>query len=321
MNSKQWSAVPLVLGLAVWNLAALDCWGEARDVYPDGREVTVVLPPTSFEEVETRNSDQPGNTYEVVVSFDDRGELVLGGDPMWRSRSLPVVVAGRVASVKTSKRAKETKLTVDGDGSTFVFRIPIHSAWQQPLGEVLVLGHSSVSSPSGGLGGSLDRMLDAFCAHQFSPPLDSLDMRIRRRVAELQFAVGATGPPSTSILDGMVYFDARLGEGSAVYNRLTSSVSQRTTNTVVDRVLPAVKAWAQVFFGEVPFAGIRFTATVTHKDFTEYPPEPGHDELELLVSLADAEAYADEDLTAQELIDASVVSVNGRRVEVNLSAR
>jgi len=81
------------------------------------------------------------------------------------------------------------------------------------------------------------------------------------------------------------------------------------------------EAWATVFFGRVPFDGFHFTATITHKDFSKSPPKPAYDTLEIYASLDDVEAYADDDLIGQQLIDASTVLLNGNRVRLDLAAQ
>ena len=185
--------------------------------------------------------------------------------------------------------------------------------------EVLIDGHPSVAAPSQALSDILTRTIDAYCNDSFSAPLDALKPEIRHRLAGLQLAVGALRPPSTSSFDDEVYLDAQLGAGPAVFDRLRTSADQRITLTITGRVLPAVKAWAQLFYGDVPFGGFRFTATITNKDFAEYPPLPAYEELEILLTLKTAKAFARDDLSAQELIDAATVLVNGNRSHVDLA--
>ena len=115
---------------------------------------------------------------------------------------------------------------------------------------------------SPGLADSLSAMLDAYCSHAFVAPLDSMDVRARRRVAELQLAGGSLGPPSTSLLDGEMYLDAGLGAGPSFYNTLRTSANQRIVGTIADRVLPAVKTWTDVFYRDVPFYGFKFKAII-----------------------------------------------------------
>lgn len=326
MNRYGCLGVTVVLGLAVIQMAALDLHADDGGPYTKGAAVTAVVPAASLEKVETKKKKkgefvEPTDDYEVKVAVDGGGDLVLGGDPKWKSSSLPVVVAGEVISIKTSKRGKETTLTVAGDGTTIAFRLPMNSVWQGPLAAILVPGQATVSAPTPALQASLDSLIDAFCAERFTGPLDPLDTRIRRRVAEFMFAMGDTGPPSTSVFEGKLYFDSDLGEGAAVFNQKTTTAGQRTAITIADRVLPATKAWAQVFFGDVPFHGFRITATITHRDFADYPPKPAHDELEFYVSVSDADDYAADDLTAQQLIDVSTVMVNKKQVRLDVSVR
>lgn len=327
MNKSGWLSVMVVLGFTVLQLVSFDCRADEGGPYAEGSAVTVVVPAASLEKVETKKRQKKNDNleqiddYEVEVAIDGNGGLVLGGDPNWSSSSLPLVVAGDVTKIKNSRKAKKTLLTVTGDDRTISFRLPMNSAWQGPIAEVLVPGRSSVSSPSPGLEASLSRMIDAFCAEQFTGPLDALDERIRRRVAELKLAVGDTGPPTTSVFESNLYFDSDLGEGTVVYNRKTTTPNQRTASTIADRILPATKAWAKVFFGDVPFYGFRLAATIVHKDFVEYPPKSVRDEIEFYVSLDDAEDYADDDLSSQGLIDASTVVVNGKQVRLDVSFR
>jgi len=327
MKMNRCLVVMAVFGFAVLQMAPLDCQAADGGTYAKGTAVTVVVPAAALEKVESKkkkkNDDllEPTDDYEVEVSLDAGGKLVLGGDAKWKSSSLPVVVPGEVTSIKTSKRAKETTLTVIGDGKSIAFRLPLNAAWQGPIAEILVPGQSSVASPSPALEASLNSFIDAFSAEQFNGQLATLDTRIRRRVAELMFAVGDTGPPTTSVFESNMFFDSDLGKGAVVYNQTTTTANQRTASTIADRILPATKAWAKVFFGDVPFYGFKFTATITYKDFTEYPPKPVEDRLEYYVSLEDAEDYADEELTAQELIDRSTVIVNGKPVRLDVTFR
>ncbi len=304
--------------LAAFGLATTNLLANSGGDFREGQEVTVVLPATSCEKVEKNKKNQPGETYEVVMSVDDRGQLVLGNDPMWRSKSLPVVVNGVVSSIKKSRKTGKTTLTFMGTETTFIFRIPTDSPWQQLMTEVLIDGHWSVAAPSQALSDSLTRTVDAYCKNSFSAPLDALKPETRHRVAGLQLAVGALEPPSTSSIDDEVYLDAQLGAGPAVFDRLRTSADQRITRTITGRVLPAVKAWAQLFYGDVPFDGFRFTATITNKDFAEYPPQPAYEELEIFLTLKEAKAFAGDNLTPQELIDAAIVLVNGSRSHIDL---
>ncbi len=326
MNKHGCLGVMVVFGFAVLQMVPLDLQADDGGPYAKGAAVTAVVPEASLHKAETKKKKkgefvEPTDDYEVTIAVNAGGDLVLSNNPKWKSSSLPVVVAGEVTSIKTSKKAKVTTLTVAGDGKTIAFRLPMNSAWQGPLAEILVPGQATVSAPTPALEASLNSFIDAFCAEQFTGQLDTLDTRIRRRVAELMFAVGDTSPPSTSVFESNLYFDSDLGEGASVFNQKTTTANQRTASTIANRVLPATKAWAQVFFGDVPFYGFRFTATITHRDFTEYPPKPGYDELEFYVSLTDAEDYEDEELTAQQLIDVSTVIVNGKQVRLDVSIR
>ena len=323
MSSRRWLGTTVAVGFAVATLAVAAA-AAVDGPYAEGDEVTVVVPRAVVEPAEDGRKKkeelvEPVDPYEVRVTLGSDGALVLGGDPDWRVSSLPLVMPGRVTELKNVKRAKATILTVRGEGREITFLLPLSGGWEQGITEVVLPGSATVASPSPELEASLDRMLDAYTEHSFAPPLDALDPRVRRRVAELQFAIGDATPPTTSTVAGMRCFDARLGEGTVVYNTLTSTAEQRAANTITDRVLPAVKAWTQVFFGQMPFEGLHVVAEIAHKDFTKYPPKTEHDRLVLTMSFDAAEDYADDDLSAQQLIDAATVALNGRPVKLDLA--
>ena len=134
-------------------------------------------------------------------------------------------------------------------------------------------------------------------------------------VAELNLAVGSLDPPSTSSLDGTVYLDAHLSAGPGFFDARTTTTIQRIVGTINDRVLPAAKTWSKAFYGDIPFDGIRFTATATNQDFTEYPPLSATEELDFYVGFDDAEEFAADDMSAPQLVKKAIVFIDGVRQE------
>ena len=229
-----------------------------------------------------------------------------------------MVATGEVASIKRSRKTKETTLTIEGLEATFLFRIDGDSSWQAPLAEVIIDGHASLGEPSEALTERVNGFIESYCEHAFTDPLDSLSTAVRNRLAVLQLAVGALDPPSTTTRDGVTYLNAPLGKGPVVHNQLRTTTDGRTKSEIATRILPAVKAWAQACAGSLPFTGLRFTAVMTNRDFAVYPPEPAHESLEVRVPLDAARAYARETLDARALLDAATVLVNGEQTSVQL---
>lgn len=101
------------------------------------------------------------------------------------------------------------------------------------------------------------------------------------------------------------------------YNDAKLSANQRAATFIRDELLPAVKRYAPLF-DSVAVSGLVVESQVWHSNFvTKSPPAP--ERWQAYLSLADLKRFADARITSQELVDNSVVLINGDRTKVMLA--
>jgi hypothetical protein len=125
------------------------------------------------------------------------------------------------------------------------------------------------------------------------------------------------GTLGTVAFKGSTYLAVTLGYDGTVYNTLQLNQSARIAKVINDRLLDDIKA----FQGVANLAGIdgvEFTAQIYFRDFVNEILATS-DSLEIYVPLGLANKFANQDITSQQLMDGSVVILNGNRVQVSLT--
>jgi len=113
------------------------------------------------------------------------------------------------------------------------------------------------------------------------------------------------------------YFAVTLASDGTAYNSLRLDESARVRRTINERLLRRIKLFRGIA-QETGIDGVKFTATIAYRDFVNETVD--HiDSVEVYVPLDLSMKFADADITSQQLIDGSIVLLNGNRVQVNLS--
>ncbi len=107
-------------------------------------------------------------------------------------------------------------------------------------------------------------------------------------------------------------------EGESVYNTLQLGQTARVARVAQDYLLSALKAKSALLAGIPGIDGIRLDMKIAYKDFVERFAAEQYDELAIYSVLDDVKRFAEAEITNQELLDRSVVIVNGNRVKVSL---
>ena len=113
------------------------------------------------------------------------------------------------------------------------------------------------------------------------------------------------------------YLVVDLGRDPNVYNTLQLNQSQRVARILNERLLTSLKDASAALDG-TGLAGIRLDLVIPHRSFLNDPPAD-EDTLMLYALTADAQAFADFEITNQQFIDACVIIVNENRIEVRLT--
>ncbi len=160
-----------------------------------------------------------------------------------------------------------------------------------------------------------DNVLEPQGAGIFTGPLANLPEPIKLSLFGMVCSGGGT--LGTSDYKGRTYLEVTLGDDGVVYNTLQLNQSARVTKVINDRLLDDIKAFQGVA-GLVGIGGVKFALRIYFRNFVS-ESVPTFDRLELYVPLDLAKKFADADITSQQLMDGSVVILNGNRVQVSLT--
>lgn len=125
------------------------------------------------------------------------------------------------------------------------------------------------------------------------------------------------GTLGTVSFKGHTYLAVTFGDDGTVYNSIQLNQAARVARVINDRLLDDIKA----FRGVATLAGIdgvEFTLPIHYRNFVSETVATS-DTLEVYVPLDLANEFASQDVTSQQLMDGSVVILNGNRVQVSLT--
>jgi hypothetical protein len=130
-------------------------------------------------------------------------------------------------------------------------------------------------------------------------------------------ACSCRGNLGTTTFKGNAYLAVALDDDGVVYDSIHLNQSARIAKVIQDRLLDGIRAFQDVAnLGAID--GLEFTVRIYFKNFTSENPRAS-DSLEIYVPLALASKFANQEITSQELMDGSVVILNGNRVQVSLT--
>src|SRR5260370_5616762 len=140
----------------------------------------------------------------------------------------------------------------------------------------------------------------------------------RAKLALLDMA--CTGPDSfgAETYKGKSYFAISLGPDAEVYNSNVMNSSARVAKIINDRIIGRVKTF-RAPAQETGIDGLQFSAVINFHNFVN-EPTIRTDRLEVYLPLDLCMKFVDADVTSQQLIDGSIVLLNGNRIQVPLSA-
>lgn len=118
---------------------------------------------------------------------------------------------------------------------------------------------------------------------------------------------------------GNFYLSLDLGNDSVYYNTIQVNQAERTARTV-ERIIGAGLKQASDLDRFPEIEGLKITISVGYSDFLREGQYPAHsDQIEAYFLLETIRDYQNADITNQQLIDKSIVLVNGNRVQVSLT--
>ncbi len=153
-------------------------------------------------------------------------------------------------------------------------------------------------------------------ARIFTGPMAALSDRTKGSLMEMactgQNTFGAETYKSKN------FFAITLGSDSQIYNSNVMNSSARVAKVINERIVERVKAF-KAPAQETGLDGLKFAADISFRNFVN-EAELHNDRLEIYFPLDLCLKFTDADITSQQLIDGSIVLLNGNRIQVPLSA-
>ncbi len=122
---------------------------------------------------------------------------------------------------------------------------------------------------------------------------------------------------TTETFKGKTHFAVTLQPVAVVYNSNKLNSSARVAKVFNERIIERIRAFkgpAQ----ESGIDGLKFSAEVAYRNFVDEPTSH-QDQLEIYLPLELIMKFTEADITTQQLVDGSVVLLNGNRIQILLT--
>lgn len=117
-----------------------------------------------------------------------------------------------------------------------------------------------------------------------------------------------------------LYLSLYLGPHGNVFNTIQMNRTQRVARVTTEQLIPALRAMERGLAGVDAVQGVALQVGIAYKNFLNPGnEESGLDLVEILVPRAELAKLANDEVTSQQLVAASVVRLNGNRIDVDLS--
>lgn len=280
---------------------------------PRGTNVILKVPHKAIS-FEKYNVFGENNSYTVTVDQGPKG-LTVGGFPEWKAMGwasqIPVVLN------KAEKKAGylQVEFDVPANGNHIKFRfVPSITDVDAALEVLTFKGTLDEFRASDYYRKELAQM---YLPKVFAGPLAGIALDKQLKLFDaLKFDSESIG---TESFKGKLYMVIRLPPEDLVFNTNLVNQPARVSRTLQRGALTLLKGLNQVVTGDVPeIEGIKMECKIFYRNFNT--DEKTGTELMFFYATADQLVkYAESDITNQQLVDNSIVLVNGDRVAVSLT--
>jgi len=254
-----------------------------------------------------------GGTRIVAANISAADDGVAVNDSAeWKLAGLPALVD--VSFEKVSKKKNYTEVELRGPIAVVKLRFDgsVRSV-ESALGEVAIPGNHRSDGVDQYLGEVYDMLSPTF----FGGNLAALSTDRKRAILS---AVQSAPGGDVRLYKGQPYAYFDLGTDGSVYNDLRFNQVSLIANVLNEQLFTRMRGLSRYFSGVPELPGVTVTYQIRHKSFLEkYAPESIY-YLEIYGPMDQMQKFAAADITNQQFLDASVVLVDGNRVQIPLSA-
>ena len=150
----------------------------------------------------------------------------------------------------------------------------------------------------------------------FTGPMSGLSYGMK--VSLMHMACNGQNTFATETYKGRDYFAVTMQFDGTVYNSNKLNSAARVALVINEKVITSVKTF-KAPTQESGIDGLKFVAPIFYRNFVD-ESQTGQDQLEVYLPLDLVVKFVDADITSQQLIDGSIVLLNGNRIQVPLTA-
>jgi len=300
------------LCVAALLLAALPAAGERLKYM--GKKVTVLIP----DGIEL--TPEKFMAFPILTStFESDGQggvRFAGVDPAIRIPRLRACTASGPAVPRKKPDRTRLEVVCPGEGIWHLFTLTSDLEAAEALIDQFVVPGPTDSGEAQEL---LDKAVARVVAPLFAKELAGVPEERRSGLVAAIRKVGAAGVQPLTYRASL-YLSLYLGPHGNVFNTIQMNRTQRVARVTTEQLVPALREIERSLAGIEVIQGVAMEVQIGFKNFVK--PENGEagvDKLEILVPRAELAKLADDEVTSQHMVNASVVRLNGNRIEVALS--
>lgn len=270
---------------------------------------TTVVPKFNSQVINTK-SNFWGIKNIVQIEQNGNGQITLNGSEDWKG--IPIMSEFQFDKMERKKEYTEIKLKNDRAELQLRFGNTVKDL-EKAFQEVVFVGTVSAFEKSDYF---KKEVIDVLFPKVFRGSLSNLDSKTQ---IELMRSVGYDiDSIGSSEYKGEQYLAMRVSIG-VEYNTLRVNQAERTSQVVEQKILSQLRAIYKKIGKLEGLKGIKVSTKIGYRNFGERFSATQYDDLELYAPLEEIAKFDEAEITSQELIDKSVVLINGNRVRVSLT--
>lgn len=248
--------------------------------------------------------------YSCTIGQQE-SHLVIGGVQDWAAADFPLMTPLRYEKVNFTKEYTEVELRKEGLYAKLHF-LPEVKDVQAAFSELTFSGSPVAFENTVYFKTKVFATQDPLI---FPGVLTSVDYETKLDLLrKVSYTVKSIG---LETYKGKNYFVRVYGEYSSSFNTIRMNQSARIAYVLKEQLLGEMKEYLKMIGNHPGLDGLKVTITLNYYNFLN-KKDAGSDQVEIHTSFDLIKKFAEADITNQELVDGSIILVDGNRVKVSL---
>jgi hypothetical protein len=275
---------------------------------PKNTTVTVKIPGALLG-FERFNAWRGTFNYSAYVTDGQAGDVLVNQMPEWKGEGWPLMTSLNLE--KISRKDDYTEVELRSGNSNVKLRFSGVRDLNAAFDRVVFVGSSMAFEASDYYRAEV---AGRFLPRIFTGPLAKIPQEDQLRMMKgVNYDLRAIRGEE---FKNKFYLAVRMGTGE-VYNSIQLDQSARVNHVLGRFILPGLKESLRLFAAIPEIEGLKVEIPIQYKNFvSEQYLNPYADELQVYLPAVEIKKFAENDITNQDLLDASVALLNGSRVKV-----